>query len=119
RRLTVFQNRRFDADFLTLKGLLAEEALGTVHTLESRFETWKPAGARGWKANTPVSEGGGLLFDLGPHLIDQAVQLLGPVTRMLADVRSTRGGDEANAAPDVAHLVLTHASGATSHLTMS
>jgi len=114
RRLSVYQNRRYDADYLTLRGLLEDGALGTVHTLESRFEGWKPAGGRGWKAHTSAAAGGGILFDLGAHLIDQAVQLQGPVTEMLADVRCVLGGPD-----DVAHLILTHASGAASYLTMT
>jgi predicted dehydrogenase len=116
RRLSVFQNRRYDADFLTARRLIDEGAVGTVHTFESRFEWWKPAGERAWKASTPVSEGGGILFDLGPHLIDQALQLFGPVTELLADVRTV--GDAA-AADNIATLTLTHASGTTSSLTMS
>ncbi|GAA1305956.1 Gfo/Idh/MocA family protein [Brachybacterium tyrofermentans] len=135
RRLSVFQNRRYDADFLTLKGLLEAGDLGRVHTFESRFERWKPAGERSWKAHTSVSEGGGVLFDLGPHLLDQAVQLFGPVTEMLASVRAVaRSGDRAapaaagsqSAGPrttagadTVVQLILTHAGGVTSQLTMS
>lgn len=116
RRLSVFQNRRYDADFLTLRGLLEDGALGTVHTFESRFEWWKPGGERSWKASTPVDEGGGILFDLGPHLIDQALQLFGPVAAMQADVRAVGAGT----GPDnVVQLSLTHTSGTTSRLTMS
>ena len=122
RRLSVFQNRRYDADFLTLRGLLEDGALGDVHTFESRFEWWKPSGERAWKATAPVSEGGGILFDLGPHLIDQAVQLFGPVTELEASLR--RVAVDATPPPEdapenVAHLVLTHASGVQSQLTMS
>ena len=129
RRLSVFQNRRYDADFLTLKGLVETGDLGRVHTFESRFEWWKPAGERSWKAQTPVAEGGGILFDLGPHLIDQAIQLFGPVSELLASVRTA--GSAADQSPaggtaprptgpaNVAQLILTHADGVTSHLTMS
>lgn len=116
RRLSVFQNRRYDADFLTLTGLVEAGELGRIHTFESRFEWWKPAGERSWKAQTPVTEGGGILFDLGPHLIDQAVQLFGPVTELLAAVRTA--GPAAGPA-NVAQLILTHSGGVTSHLTMS
>lgn len=135
RRLSVFQNRRYDADFLTLTGLVEAGDLGQIHTFESRFEWWKPTGERSWKAQTPVAEGGGILFDLGPHLIDQAVQLFGPVTEMLASVRTAGPAagkaPAANASPrstapvdatgpaNVAQLILTHAGGMTSHLTMS
>lgn len=114
RRLSVYQNRRYDADFLTLRALLAEGTLGELHTLESRFERFRPAGGRGWKKHADASVGGGVLFDLGAHLIDQAHQLLGPTTEVMADVRHVRGGPD-----DMAHLVLTHASGVTSHLTIS
>jgi predicted dehydrogenase len=75
RRLTVFQNRRWDADFLTLRRLLAEGELGEVFEFESRFEWWRPGGMTGWKGETSVADGGGILFDLGTHLIDQALQL--------------------------------------------
>ena len=116
RRLSVFQNRRYDADFLTLRSLLEEGTLGAVHTFESRFEWWKPTGERSWKASTPVKDGGGILFDLGPHLIDQALQLFGPVSELQAHVRSV--GNELG--PDnTAHLCLTHANGTISRLIMS
>ncbi|MGP5007789.1 Gfo/Idh/MocA family oxidoreductase [Brachybacterium tyrofermentans] len=141
RRLSVFQNRRYDADFLTLKGLLETGELGRVHTFESRFERWKPAGERSWKARTSVSEGGGVLFDLGPHLLDQAVQLFGPVTEMLASVRAVARSDEQSpsvaaepptagshatvssqhtaGADNMVQLILTHSGGVTSILTLS
>lgn len=115
RTLTVFQNRRWDGDFQTLRHIIESGELGTVYTFESRFETWKPAGARGWKASTPSSAGGGILFDLGSHLIDQAIQLFGPVERMFAHV-AARGGDSA---ADEALLVLRHANATSSRLTMS
>ncbi|MCG7310715.1 Gfo/Idh/MocA family oxidoreductase [Brachybacterium sp. ACRRE] len=124
RRLTVFQNRRYDADFLALQDLLDDGALGSVHTFESRFEWWKPSGERSWKATTTVADGGGILFDLGPHLIDQAMQLFGPVTSFAASLRSVRTGEipqETDMEPpeNVAHLRLTHADGVESQLTMS
>ena len=120
RRLSVFQNRRYDADFLTLRGLLEDGVLGTVHTFESRFEWWKPGGERSWKASTPVADGGGILFDLGPHLIDQALQLFGPVAELQADVRSIGASGPGSSGPDnVVQLSLTHTSGTTSRLTMS
>jgi scyllo-inositol 2-dehydrogenase (NADP+) len=71
--LTVFQNRRWDGDFLTLRSLLREGALGNVHRFESRFTWWKPQEGKNWKAAATAAEGGGILFDLGTHLVDQAV----------------------------------------------
>lgn len=118
RRLTVFQNRRWDADFRTLRRLIAEGRLGTVHAFESRFEWWRPDGLGGWKGETGVADGGGILFDLGTHLIDQALQLFGPVTEVLADVnrRDPRAGCDAD---DDTVVILRHARGTSSRLTMS
>ena len=115
RVLTVFQNRRWDGDFRTLRGLVERGELGDVHTFESRFEWWKPQGPRDWKASTPVADGGGILFDLGTHLVDQAVQLFGPVERVQADLARLGPGE----AEDDALLVLGHANGVRSRLVMS
>ena len=80
--LTVFQNRRWDADFLTLRRVVAEGGVGTVARLESRFDRWRPAVAAGaWRERPEPEEAGGLLADLGSHLIDQALVLFGPPVR--------------------------------------
>ncbi|MFO7690562.1 MAG: Gfo/Idh/MocA family oxidoreductase, partial [Cryobacterium sp.] len=73
--LTVFQNRRWDGDFLTLRALIEAGALGDVRRFESRFEWFKAGPGKAWKDAATPGEGGGLLYDLGAHLIDQAVQL--------------------------------------------
>lgn len=114
--LTVYQNRRWDGDFLTVKQLLAEKALGQVHSFESRFEWFKPEGMRSWKAKLTAQDGGGILYDLGTHLIDQAVELFGPVESMQSSLRALT--EKATAEED-AHLVLNHHSGTQSRLTMS
>lgn len=75
RVLSVFHNRRWDGDFLTLRALLARGALGRVAELESRFDRFRPLVRQRWREQSPV--GGGLWFDLGPHLLDQALQLFG------------------------------------------
>ena len=112
---TVFQNRRWDGDFLTLRRLVGEGALGDVRRFESRFEWWKPSADDSWKSTTGAAEGGGILFDLGAHLIDQALLLFGPAHVADAEVRNRRGG----AADDDVFVALEHASGTTSHLWMS
>lgn len=114
--LTVFQNRRWDGDFLTLKGLLERGELGTVTRFESRMESFKPAVAKAWKRQAGADDGGGILFDLGPHLIDQALQLFGPAEPVYAEVRARRqnGGPD-----DDVFAVLKHDSGVLSHLTMN
>ncbi|MHB8695484.1 MAG: Gfo/Idh/MocA family protein [Solirubrobacteraceae bacterium] len=112
RVLTVFQNRRWDSDQLTLARLLAEDQLGIVLRYESRFERWRPsATAASWRDTTSPELGGGQLMDLGPHLIDQAHVLFGTVTHVYAEIAARRGtpGDDA-------FLALRHAGGVISHL---
>ena len=84
--LSTYQNRRWDGDFLTIRRLLAERAFGNVHRFESRFERWRPAPKGGWREQGAPEEAGGLLFDLGTHLIDQALCLFGPATDVYAEM---------------------------------
>ena len=116
RRLTVFQNRRWDGDFLTLRELVGAGALGEVRRFESRFEWWQPEPAASWKTEATAREGGGILYDLGTHLIDQAMQLFGPVSDLYVELARRR---PESAADDDVFLALEHASGVTSHLWMS
>jgi len=111
--LSVFQNRRWDGDFLTLRRLLAEGELGMVHRFESRFERWRPAPKPGWRERGDPAEAGGVLFDLGSHLVDQALVLFGPVKEVYAEIDRRRPGVEVD---DDAFVALTHASGVRSHL---
>jgi len=114
RMLSVFQNRRWDGDFLTVRKLIAEGALGSVYRVESHFDRWRPEPRAGWK-NDP-EPGAGLLYDIGPHLIDQALLLFGPVATVYAEQRELR---PATRVVDDAYLILTHRSGVSSHLVMS
>jgi predicted dehydrogenase len=111
--LTAFQNRRWDGDFLTLRRLLDANELGRVHRFESRFERWRPQLGGGWRERVPPEGGGGLLLDLGSHLVDQAVQLFGPVRGLHAEVDARREGAVAD---DDVFLALEHESGVHSHL---
>lgn len=115
RTLTPYQNRRWDGDFLTLRRLVGAGELGEVRRFESRFERWKPTEARSWKAGS-TGTGAGVLYDLGTHLIDQAVQLLGPVEGVYGEVRTRREGSGAD---DDTFVALQHRGGAVSHLWMS
>ena len=114
--LTVFQNRRWDSDFRTAKHLIAEGELGDVHRYESRFERWRPQIATGWRESADPAQAGGVLNDLGSHLVDQALHLFGPAIRVYAEVGAVRPGA---AVDDDAFIALTHASGVRSHLWMS
>lgn len=86
--LTVFQNRRWDSDFLTLKSLLEENALGQLVEVESHFDRFRPNLKGGWRESE--GPGTGILYDLGSHLLDQAFQLFGRPRALLADVRTQR-----------------------------
>ncbi|MFD6150396.1 Gfo/Idh/MocA family oxidoreductase [Streptomyces sp. NPDC060243] len=114
--LSVFQNRRWDNDFRTLAKLVDEGELGDVYRFESRFERWRPQLKGGWRESGDPAEFGGLLYDLGSHVVDQALTLLGPVTRVYAESDVRRPGA---ATDDDTFLALTHASGARSHLWVS
>ena len=111
--LSVFQNRRLDNDFRTVRALLERGALGDVHRFESRFERWRPTPKGGWRESGDPQEFGGLRYDLGSHLVDQALVLFGPVTSVYAEVDIRR---PSAAADDDVFLALTHAGGVRSHL---
>lgn len=114
--LSAFQNRRWDNDFRTVRALIAEGALGTVRRFESRFERWRPQTKGGWRESGDPSEIGGLLYDLGSHLVDQALTLFGPARSVYAEADVRRPRAEAD---DDTFLALTHRNGVRSHLWMS
>jgi scyllo-inositol 2-dehydrogenase (NADP+) len=113
RVLSVYQNRRWDGDFLTLRRLIADGELGDVYRFESRLERWRPVPKPGWRQDPAPHEAGGLLYDLGSHLIDQALVLFGPVSHVYAELDCRRPGA---AVDDDTFLALTHESGVRSHL---
>lgn len=114
--LSVFQNRRWDNDFLTLRRLLAGGELGEIQRFESRFERWRPQLKGGWRESGAPEEIGGLLYDLGSHVVDQALVLFGPAVRVYAETDVRRPGAEAD---DDTFIALTHESGVRSHLYVS
>lgn len=90
--LIPFHNRRWDGDFLTMQRLLQEHQLGRVVHLESRFDRWNPGSARRpWKDD--AGQGGGVLLDLGTHLVDQALVLCGKPLAVGAEVLRERDGE--------------------------
>jgi scyllo-inositol 2-dehydrogenase (NADP+) len=90
--LTVFHNRRWDSDFLTVQRLIASQALGPLHTFESRWNRYRPEVVERWREH--AASGGGLLLDLGPHLIDQMLVLFGTPEWLQADLQCRRTGSE-------------------------
>ncbi len=88
RLLSVYHNRRWDNDFLTLRKLVATGRLGTVYAFESHFDRFRPAVKPGW--HEIPQPGSGVLFDLGSHLIDQVVVLFGLPETVTADVFAQR-----------------------------
>jgi predicted dehydrogenase len=105
--LTVYQNRRWDADFRTVQQVVAAGALGEVLLFESRME--QPPQPEG----LPVT-GGGALLDLGSHAVDQALHLFGPVRSVYAELRLAPGEDGFD---EGFFLALRHDGGMTSHVT--
>ncbi|MBI3428856.1 MAG: Gfo/Idh/MocA family oxidoreductase, partial [Actinobacteria bacterium] len=114
--IMVFQNRRWDGDFLTLKSLIDDKRLGEVVRFESSFEHYSPIAKDRWKDQLTSGQGGGITFDLGSHLIDQAVQLFGPVKESHADIYTLRDGAGND---DYSEIDLVHESNVHSHLTAS
>ncbi|PZU54797.1 MAG: oxidoreductase [Brevundimonas sp.] len=101
--LSVFHNRRWDADFLTLQALIAAGRLGRILRFESHFDRFRPQVRDRWReADTP---GAGIWYDLGPHLIDQALVLFGRPLAITADLAILRQGGQAT---DYAHAVLRY-----------
>lgn len=87
-KLSVFHNRRWDNDFLTVKQIIDSGLLGAVHSYEAHFDRYRPQVRDRWREHD--LPGAGLLYDLGPHLIDQALVLFGPPETVFADLRRER-----------------------------
>lgn len=112
--LTVFHNRRYDPQFATLAQVVGSGRLGTVWRAELRWERWRTAPREGWRGGGDPSLGGGVLLDLGSHLVDGVVQLFGEVASVYAQIASRRAASD-----DDAFLSCRHVSGVVSHLTTS
>ncbi|MBF0278416.1 MAG: oxidoreductase [SAR324 cluster bacterium] len=101
RCLSVYHNRRFDGDFLTIQKCLNQKKLGKINTYIAHYDRFRPQLKGGWKEEG--LPGSGVLYDLGAHLIDQALQLFGLPQTVFADLGFQR---ESAKAFDYAHLVL-------------
>jgi predicted dehydrogenase len=113
-KLTVYQNRRWDGDFLTVRAVAESGELGELIRFESRFDRFVPVvRAERWRESAEPRFGGGLLLDIGAHLVDQALLLGGPVRRVYAELDSRRPGAVVE---DDVYLSLEHAGGLRSQL---
>jgi scyllo-inositol 2-dehydrogenase (NADP+) len=113
--VTTYFNRKWDSDALTIKKIIKEGILGNIFRLDSRFERYRPdLNPESWRENQTAIEGGGNLLDLQPHLVSTALDWFGPANLISASVRSLRGGSD-----DDVTLVLEHASGVDSYLSVS
>lgn len=102
--LSVYHNRRWDGDFLTLQKLLSEQKLGAIKYFESHFDRWNP-NIKVDKWREQPNPGSGILFDLGSHLIDQALVLFGLPLSIFADIGSQKKGSLVD---DYFHLILNY-----------
>lgn len=116
RLLIPFQNRRWDSDFLTVLAYAENGSIGRVHRFESRIERMRVLPKAGWRLSTDPADMGGMLYDLGAHIVDQALRLMGPVRSVTATVRVVR---EPGASDDDVILMLQHESGTVSQLVAS
>ena len=112
--LSVFQNRRWDGDFLTIRRLIDAGTLGSIDSLESRFELAIPVVDAGWRES--ATETGGPLRDLGSHLVDQSVVLFGAARRVWAQADRRRPSSEVD---DSVFVAIDHESGVRSRHWMS
>ena len=98
----VYQNRRWDGDFLTIRKIVRSGVLGDLQHYEAHFDRYSPARTRAaWRDED--LPGSGILFDLGPHLIDQALVLFGSPATLRADIQTQRDGSLVD---DYFHIVL-------------
>lgn len=99
--LSVYQNRRWDNDFVTVKKLVQDGNLGSIHTYQVHYDRFKPNVIDRWRERN--ESGSGLLYDLGSHLIDQALHLFGWPKFVIADVATQRKGAQTD---DYFHIIL-------------
>lgn len=116
RLLIPFQNRRWDSDFLTAQHVAEQGALGLVHRFESHIDRMRVVPKAGWRGSPDPADLGGMLLDLGAHLVDQSLALMGPAISVAATVRSVRPLDPTD---DDVVLLITHDSGGVSVLSAS
>ncbi|KAH6662645.1 oxidoreductase [Plectosphaerella plurivora] len=111
RHICVYQNRRWDADFLTLRHLIADGTIGRVVELDTHFDRYRAEKPSTWKGTLGMDQGGGVLYDLGSHLIDQAYVLFGTPRAVYGRLVNQRDGRLDPETPDSLHAVLSYPDG--------
>jgi len=110
RLICVYQNRRWDSDFLTFRSLQAQGKLGRIVEFETHFDRWKPVRpADTWKGTLSMEHAGGVLYDLGTHLIDQVVVAFGLPSSVMAIFQQQR--QDGAGGPDAITVLLGYESG--------
>ncbi|KAI3325259.1 oxidoreductase family protein [Xylariaceae sp. AK1471] len=121
RKICVYQNRRWDSDFLTVRKLIADGALGRIIEFETHFDRYRAAKPTTWKGELSLSQGGSALYDLGTHLVDQAYVLFGMPRGVFAKLVSQRDGrvrgpEDPDVEPDSVNMQLFYDGGLIVHV---
>ncbi|TQN63816.1 Scyllo-inositol 2-dehydrogenase (NADP(+)) IolW, partial [Colletotrichum shisoi] len=111
RLICVYQNRRWDSDFLTVKKMVADGVFGRVYEFNTHFDRYRADRPTSWKGELGMAEGGGALFDLGSHLLDQAYHLFGMPETVYGKLVSQRDGRFDAEDPDSVHAQLAYKDG--------
>lgn len=119
RLLCVYQNRRWDSDFLTVKHLIANQTLGRIVEFNTHFDRYRASAPANWKGELDISSGGSTLFDLGTHLVDQVYVLFGMPQSVHGRLFSQRSGKVDLVNPDTVSAVLTYPGAMLVHVRMS
>ncbi|KAH7010496.1 putative NAD binding Rossmann fold oxidoreductase [Ilyonectria destructans] len=119
RLICVYQNRRWDSDFLTLKHLISEGTIGRIVEFNTHFDRYRADAPTTWKGSLDVSGGGSVLYDLGTHLIDQVYTLFGLPQSVHGRLLSQREGRLDLTTPDSLSIELTYPNGMLVHVRVS
>jgi scyllo-inositol 2-dehydrogenase (NADP+) len=113
-KVVPFHNRRWDGDFLTVRRILGEGSIGRLATFESHFDRFRPLPREGtWKESEDPANG--MLFDLGPHLVDQCLALFGAPDAITASVRKDRDETVIEDVFDITLHYMRHGHGLLAH----
>ena len=109
RLICVYQNRRWDTDFLTVQNLIKEGTLGRIVEFETHFDRYRATRPESWKGELGMDHAGGVIYDLGTHLLDQAYILFGMPKSVMAVFKNDRA--DGHAEPDGMTLLLKYEDG--------